>query len=74
MNDPEILAAALRWHTVHTKRLAIGAENARRLKAERADYRDGQRRWPCWKPTIAFMDLRALAVADRPPPMRLTRL
>ena len=45
MNDPEILAAALRWHTVHTKRLTIGAENARRLKAERADYRDGTRRY-----------------------------
>lgn len=45
MSDPEILAAALRWHTVHTKRLAIGAENARRQKAERADYRDGQRRY-----------------------------
>ena len=45
MSDTEILAAALRWHTVHTKRLTIGAENARRLKAERADYRDGQRRY-----------------------------
>ena len=45
MNDPEILAAALRWHTAHTKRLTIGAENARLQKAERADYRSGQRRY-----------------------------
>ncbi len=45
MSDHEILTAALRWHTIHTKRLAIGAENARRQKAERADYRDGQRRY-----------------------------
>ena len=43
MNDRQILAAALRWHTAHIKRLTIGAENARRLKAERADYRDGYR-------------------------------
>jgi len=37
--------AALRWHTAHTKRLTIGAENARRLKAERADYQGEQRRY-----------------------------
>jgi|JI10StandDraft_1071094.scaffolds.fasta_scaffold141700_4 hypothetical protein len=43
--DHEILAAALRWHTVYIKRLTIGAENARRQKAERADYRDGHRRY-----------------------------
>jgi hypothetical protein len=45
MNEREILASVLRWHTVHTKRLTIGAENARRLKAERADYRDGKRHY-----------------------------
>ena len=32
MNDREILAAALRWHTAHARRLLIGAENARRLR------------------------------------------
>jgi hypothetical protein len=45
VNDPEVLAAALRWHTAYIKRLTIGAENARRLKAERADYGDGPRRY-----------------------------
>ena len=43
MNDRQILAAALRWHTSYSKRLTIGTENARRKKAERADYRDGYR-------------------------------
>ena len=38
MNDREILAACLRWHTAHVCRLEIGTENARRLKSERADY------------------------------------
>jgi len=49
MNDREILAAALRWHTIYTKRLTIGKENAKRLKAERAGYQDGQPRYfgPC---------------------------
>jgi len=45
MNDHEILAAALRWHTIYANRLTLGSENARRLKAQRADYRDGQRRY-----------------------------
>lgn len=45
MSDHEIIMVALRWHTVYTKRLTIGDENARRVKAERADYRDGQRRY-----------------------------
>jgi len=29
MNDREILAAALRWHTLHVRRLEIGAEQRR---------------------------------------------
>lgn len=29
MNDREILAAALRWHTAHVRRLEIGAEQRR---------------------------------------------
>lgn len=29
MNDREILAACLRWHTAHARRLAIGAEQRR---------------------------------------------
>ena len=29
MNDREILAACLRWHTAHTARLVIGAEQRR---------------------------------------------
>jgi hypothetical protein len=33
MNDREILAAALRWHTAHKRRLEIGAEQ-RRYQAE----------------------------------------
>ena len=45
MNDREILAACLRWHTAHTHRLGIGAENARRLKGERADYQNARREY-----------------------------
>lgn len=45
VNEREILAARLRWHTAHTKRLTIGAENARRLKAERADYHNERREY-----------------------------
>lgn len=45
MNDREITSAALRWHTAYTKRLTIGDENARRLKAERADYREATRHY-----------------------------
>ena len=29
MNDREILAAALRWHTAHKRRMVIGAEQRR---------------------------------------------
>ncbi|MFZ2220172.1 MAG: hypothetical protein WAV85_16035 [Rhodoferax sp.] len=49
MNDHEIMTAALKWHTIYTKRLTIGKENAKRLKAERADYQDGHPRYfgPC---------------------------
>ena len=45
MNDSDLSAVALRWHTIYVKRLTIGTENSKRLKAERADYRDGQRRY-----------------------------
>ncbi len=49
MNDHEIMTAALKWHTIYTKRLTIGKENAKRLKAERAGYQDGHPRYfgPC---------------------------
>ncbi len=45
MNEREILAAALRWHTTHEARLAIGAEKARQQKAEREAYRAGRSTW-----------------------------
>ena len=45
LNDREILAACLRWHTAHARRLEIGAENARRLKGERADYHNNSRQY-----------------------------
>ena len=35
MKDRQILTAALRWHTVHTRRLAIGAEQRRHKQAEK---------------------------------------
>ena len=34
MNDREILAAALRWHTAHVRRLEIGAEQRRYQQAQ----------------------------------------
>ncbi len=45
MNDREILAACLRWHTAYARRLEIGAENARRVKGERADYQSTRRQY-----------------------------
>ena len=35
MNDRQILAAAQRWHSVHTRRLAIGAEQRRHKLSEK---------------------------------------
>ena len=41
MNDREILAAVLRWHTAHEARMAIGATKRRNEKALKA-YGDNQ--------------------------------
>ena len=66
MNDREILAAALRWHTLHVRRLEIGAEQ-RRYQAEQkqrtgfggTDYGISQRLTAAKRPELAA--LRALA-------------
>lgn len=42
VHDREVLAAVLRWHTLHTRRLEIGAQMARLQKAEREHYRAGR--------------------------------
>lgn len=35
MNDRQIVAAALRWHTLQAQRLAIGAEQRRYIQAQK---------------------------------------
>ena len=45
MNEREILAAALRWHTTHEARLMIGAEKSRQQKAEREAYHADRPSW-----------------------------
>lgn len=35
MNDREILTACLRWHTAHTRRLEVGAEQRQFQKLQR---------------------------------------
>lgn len=45
MNDREILAAVLRWHSAHEARLIIGAEKSRQQKAEREAYHAGRPSW-----------------------------
>ncbi len=35
MSDRQIVAAALRWHTLHTQRLVIGAEQRRYMQAQK---------------------------------------
>src|SRR5450830_1012621 len=66
MNDREILAACLRWHTAHVRRLEIGAEQ-RRYQIEQkqrtgfggSDYEISQRLTAAKRPEQAA--LRALA-------------
>lgn len=66
MNDREILAAALRWHTLHVRRLEIGAEQ-RRYQTEQkqragfggSSVEIGQRLTAAKRPELAA--LRALA-------------
>jgi hypothetical protein len=66
MNDREILAACLRWHTAHIRRLEIGAE-LRRYRLEQkqhnglggSDYAISQRLTAAKRPELAA--LRALA-------------
>jgi hypothetical protein len=66
MNDREILAACLRWHTAHVRRLEIGAE-LRRYRLEQkqrngfggSDYAIGKRLTAAKRPELAA--LRALA-------------
>lgn len=66
MNDREILAAALRWHTAHVRRLEIGAEQRRYQQAKKlrtgfggSDYGISQRLTAAKRPEQAA--LRALA-------------
>jgi hypothetical protein len=66
MNDREILAACLRWHTAHVRRLEIGAE-LRRYRLEQkqhnglggSDYAISQLLTAAKRPELAA--LRALA-------------
>lgn len=66
MNDREILAACLRWHTAHVRRLEIGAE-LRRYRLEQkqstgfsgSDHAISQRLTAAKRPELAA--LRALA-------------
>jgi hypothetical protein len=66
MNDREILAACLRWHTAHVRRLEIGAEQ-RRYQLEQkqrngfggSDYAISRRLTAAKRPELAA--LRALA-------------
>ena len=66
MNDREILAACLRWHTAHVRRLEIGAEQ-RRYQTEQkqrtgfggSDFEISQRLTAAKRPELAA--LRALA-------------
>ena len=66
MNDREILAAALRWHTAHKRRLEIGEEQRRYQSAQKkrtgfggSDYEIGQRLTAAKRLELAA--LRALA-------------
>lgn len=66
MNDREILAATLRWHTAHARRLEIGAEQ-RRYQSEQkqrtgfggSDFEISQRLTAAKRPELAA--LRQLA-------------
>lgn len=66
MNDREILAAALRWHTAHVRRLEISAEQRRYQQAQKqrtgyggASGEIGDRLTAARRPELAA--LRALA-------------
>ncbi len=73
MNDREILAACLRWHTLHVRRLGIGAEQ-RRYQAEQkqltgfggSDYGISQRLTAAKRPEVAALrDLAAICAKVR---------
>ena len=66
MNDREILAACLRWHTAHARRLVIGAEQRQYQKEQKertgfggSDYGISQRLTAAKRVELAA--LRALA-------------
>ena len=66
MNDREILAACLRWHTLHVRRLEIGAEQRQYQKEQKkrtgfggSDYAISQRLTAAKRPELAA--LRQLA-------------
>ena len=73
MNDREILAACLRWHTAHVRRLEIGAEQRRYQREQKqrngfggSDYAIGQRLTAAKRPELAALrDLAKLCAKVR---------